>query len=455
MDTERLSRLDRRVPRYTSYPTAPHMHAGIGAETVGRWLAAIPAATPLSLYLHIPFCDTLCWFCGCHTKIVARYAPVAAYLGQLEHEIDLVVTRLGDGRPVGHIHFGGGSPTLLEPADLIRIGTHLRQRFDVQGDAEVAVEIDPRGLDQARVEALAAIGVTRASLGVQDLDPEVQRAINRVQPLADTERVVGWLRAAGIEAINVDLMYGLPGQTEAGVRQTAQTVMALSPARVALFGYAHVPWMKRHQRLLDESALAGPAERLDQYGAVADELGAAGLVAIGLDHFARPDDPLAIAARERRLRRNFQGYTTDAAEALLGFGASAIGALPQGYVQNAVPIHAWRDAVEAGRLPVVRGIAIDAEDRLRRQVIEALMCHLEVDLAEVATRHGRPADHFAPELIALEALAADGLVTLTGSQLEVPPAARPFVRLVAATFDTYLQAANAPGQTVARHAKAI
>jgi oxygen-independent coproporphyrinogen-3 oxidase len=449
MELARQAQLDRRVPRYTSYPTAPHMHPGVGAATYANWLERIAPGTSLSLYLHIPFCDTLCWFCGCHTKIVARYDPIAAYLRLLRTEIARVAKLVGRARPVTHVHLGGGSPTILSADDLIDLGDHLHRCFDVRTDAEIAVEIDPRGLDRGRIEALARFGVTRASLGVQDLDPEVQAAINRLQPFETTARVAGWLREVGIEALNLDLMYGLPGQSVAGVARTVEAVLALAPARLALFGYAHVPWMKRHQRLIDEAALPDAADRLRQFEAMSDRLRDAGYVPIGLDHVARPDDELAVAARERRLHRNFQGYTTDDAPVLLGFGASAIGALPRGYVQNATPIHGWRDAIAGGDLGTMRGIEIDDEDRLRRAVIEQLMCHLEVQLTPLCRHHGRPPDHFAAELASLGPLVDEGLVTIQSDRLTIHEKARPLVRLVAAAFDGYLQTDET------RHAKAV
>jgi oxygen-independent coproporphyrinogen-3 oxidase len=450
MTPDLIARYDRRVPRYTSYPTAPQLHPGIGASEYGRWLEALPTDATLSLYVHIPFCDTLCWFCGCHTKIVRRYDPVATYLDALAEEIALVAGRLGGTYPVTHVHFGGGSPTLLEPADLRRLGEVLRQHFAIGPRAEFAVEIDPRGLDRDRVEALAAMGVNRASLGVQDVNPEVQEAVNRIQPIETTTQVVGWLRDAGIAAINVDLMYGLPKQTLDGIRRTVDAALALGPDRLALFGYAHVPWMKRHQRLIDEALLPDPTTRWAQFAAAADRLREAGYRPIGLDHFAKPDDPLTVAQREGRLRRNFQGYTTDAATALLGFGASAIGALPEGFVQNAVPIHAWRDAVRDHRLPVVRGVRIDDDDRLRRDVIERLMCDLAVDLDTVAAPYGRSGDDFRTELDSLRPLVADGIAEIEGNRVRVPEGARPLVRVAAAAFDTYL-ATN----TTARHAQAV
>ncbi len=444
-----LARYDRAVPRYTSYPTAPHFHAGIDAGVYRRWLAALPETTPLSLYAHVPFCQSLCWYCGCHTTVARRYQPVAEYRELLCEEIRLVAEALGEQRPVRHVHLGGGTPTILAPEDLRRLGLVLRERFALLPEVEFAVEIDPRALTLATVSALAEIGVNRASLGVQDVNAKVQQAINRWQPLAVTERAIHALRAAGINAINIDLMYGLPHQTEARVVRSVEAVLALGPERVALFGYAHVPWMKRHQRLIDEAALPGPEERAAQFEAAAVRLADAGYVAIGIDHFARPDDSLATALREGRLHRNFQGYTTDAAAALIGFGASAIGSLPQGYLQNAVPIPAWRDAIRSGRLATARGIEVSEDDRLRRAIIERLMCDFAVDLERECDRFGVSADRFAPELEALRPFQADGLVSLQDRTVHVEPEGQSLVRAVCAVFDVYLAAGKG------RHSRAI
>jgi oxygen-independent coproporphyrinogen-3 oxidase len=438
MRPELLAKYHCPVPRYTSYPTAPHFHAGIGPQDYRSWLAALPAELPLSLYLHVPFCQELCWYCSCHTTVARRYGPIGGYLEVLGREIELVVEALGALHAVSHIHLGGGTPTMLAPRDLALLGLGLRTHFALLGDAEVAVEIDPRTLTLATVDALVAIGVTRASLGVQDVNPEVQRAINRCQPFEVTERAVGWLHEAGIPAINFDLMYGLPHQTVDRVLRSVEAALSLRPARLALFGYAHVPWMKRHQRLIDEATLPGPLERAAQLKAAAARLGDAGYVAIGLDHFALPDDALALARREGRLRRNFQGYTTDIAPVLVGLGASAISSLPQGYVQNAVPISAYRHAIKDGRLAVARGIAHRAEDRLRGAIIERLMCDLEVDLDAVCGRFGWPAHLLQPDLEALAPLAADRLIEISGHAIRVTPRGRPFVRVACAVFDRYL-----------------
>lgn len=428
-----------RVPRYTSYPTAPHFTAAVGPEEVGAWLAEIPADEAVSAYIHVPFCAELCLYCGCHTRVARRYAPIEAYVGDLEREIDLVARRFA-GRPVlRHLHWGGGTPTSLRGSDMRRLMARLRGAFAVAPDCEIAVEIDPRTLTPADVETLAAIGVTRASLGVQSLDPDVQRAIRRVQSVEETARAVAWLRFSGIEAVNVDLMFGLPHQSVENVLATVDHAVALEPDRLAVFGYGHVPWMKPHQRALPEAALPGPRERHAQFEAAAARLVRAGYVRIGLDHFARADDPLALAMAAGRLRRNFQGYTTDAAETLIGFGASSISSLPGGYAQSIADIAAYGDAVRQGRLATARGLVPTPEDRLRREIIERLMCDLAVDLDAVCTRHGvAPETAFAAEFDALSELARLGVVQRAGNRIAVPEAMRSLVRSAGAVFDARL-----------------
>jgi oxygen-independent coproporphyrinogen-3 oxidase len=293
------------------------------------------------------------------------------------------------------------------------------------------------------------VGVNRASIGVQDFDPAVQRAINRIQPFEVTARVIDWLRDHGIGEINMDLMYGLPNQTLAGVASMAEKAVSLHPNRVAVFGYAHVPWMKAHQRLIPEDALPGADERWEQFGRISDRLAAAGYVAIGLDHFALPEDSLAVAMAKGRLRRNFQGYTTDPAAALVGFGASAISALPQGYAQNAAPLHAWRSAIEAGQPPIVRGVTLTRDDKMRGAVIERLMCEFFVDLAAIRRRNHAPANFFSFEMEALGPLAADGVVVLDGERISVTTKGQRLVRVVAAVFDSYITAGEE------RHARAV
>ncbi|MEE8203791.1 MAG: oxygen-independent coproporphyrinogen III oxidase [Alphaproteobacteria bacterium] len=449
MRPEEIASYDRLVPRYTSYPTAPHFTPAVGAARYRRWLAEVPAESALSLYLHVPFCAQLCWFCGCHTSVVNRYPPVAGYLDTLLREIDVVAEALGARRRATHLHWGGGTPTMLRPGDIRLLTGQLRARFDIAEDADFAVEIDPRAATCETVVALAEAGVTRASLGVQDFDPEVQRAVNRVQSFDLTRRVVGWLREHGIDALNVDLLYGLPEQTAAGLVASVDRTLELEPQRIALFGYAHVPWMKRHQRLIDESRLPVAVERARQAITAAARLVERGYVAIGLDHFALPGDGLAKAAHDGTLRRNFQGYTTDRADVLLGFGASAIGALPDGYVQNVVATPAYRKAIDGGALAVVRGVAIDADDRLRRDVIERLMCDLEVDLDAVCRAHGSAPAALAREVEALAPLVACGAVRVDGDVVRVMPEARLLLRLACAAFDRRL---TDEGE---RHARAV
>jgi oxygen-independent coproporphyrinogen-3 oxidase len=440
---------DLRVPRYTSYPTAPHFSAAVGEEQYRGWLAALDPAEPISLYTHIPFCDSMCWFCGCYTKIVGRYEPIHAYLVTLHEEIRLLAAALPARLEARHMHWGGGSPTMLRPDDWLALIDLLRAHFDVTADAEIAVELDPRDTTEAYVAALARVGVNRVSIGVQDFDPEVQAAINRDQPFAVVERVCGWLRAHGIQRINLDLMYGLPHQTVERVLSMVDLAVSLDPSRIALFGYAHVPWMKSHQKLIDEATLPGAAERWRQLTEATRRLGELGFHAVGLDHFARPDDGLSTALTSGRLRRNFQGYTTDEATTLLGLGASAIGSLPQGYVQNAAPLHEYSRAIESGRLPTARGIALNADDRLRRRVIEELMCGLAVDLDAVCADVGGDAEALAAGLGRLTPLVEDGLTHIDGHRILVTDAGRPFVRIVAAAFDAYLDVGEK------RHSRAV
>jgi oxygen-independent coproporphyrinogen III oxidase len=438
MPIQPVDKYDRRVPRYTSYPTAPNFGPDIDGERYRAWLAELDPSTALSLYVHIPFCDEMCWFCGCYTKIVKRYEPIRLYLSSLHGEIALLAKALKARFTVRHLHFGGGSPTMLAPEDWLELIAALRQRFDFAVNAEIAVELDPRDATEDYVAALASAGVNRASIGVQDFDPDVQRAINRFQPLAVVERVTGWLRHHGIGQINLDLMYGLPLQTDAKVVAMVDRAVGLEPSRVALFGYAHVPWMKTHQKLIDEALLPGPGERLRQFSAASRRLCEQGFRPVGLDHFACTTDDLIAALEAGRLRRNFQGYTVDDAPILIGFGASAIATLPQGYVQNATPLADYRRAIETGRLPTTRGVALSADDRLRRAVIERLMCTLAVDLQAICLEHGLTHDPFATERESLKGMAKDGFVLLDGPGIRVTEAGRPFVRLIAAAFDTYL-----------------
>ncbi|WP_417310535.1 oxygen-independent coproporphyrinogen III oxidase [Devosia sp.] len=444
-----LRRFSRPVPRYTSYPTAPHFHPGVDQETYARWLGEIPADTALSLYLHVPFCDRLCWFCGCHTKQVARYAPIAAYLPMLRREMETVAGLLdGAGRTTA-LHLGGGSPSMLRAEDLLDLVATIRRNFTIADNFEFSLEIDPNDVSAPDYDGLAAAGVSRISIGVQDFNDKVQQAINRIQTFDQTKAVVDGMRARGVNSVNLDVLYGLPHQTLETIGTTVDQALSLNPERIALFGYAHVPWMKTHQKMIDESVLPGPEARLEQSLAAARKILDAGYIAIGIDHFARPDDGLARAAAAGELHRNFQGYTTDAAPALLGFGASSVGSLPQGYVQNTVPTGDYMRQVAVTGLATGRGVALSEEDRMRRWVIERLMCDFEVPVSELGTRFGPLADQVLDQMQAAASADEDGVVDFDGTTFRVTDTGRPFVRSVAAGFDSYL------GNGAGRHSAGV
>ena len=429
---------EERLPRYTSYPTAPHVTPAVSQRPYGDWLAAIPASAKASLYLHIPFCRSMCWYCGCHTTVAQRDPPILDYIAVLRREIDMVAGKLAQPLSVRHVHFGGGTPTILDPRDFADLVARLRERFSIEPDAEIAVEIDPRTLTPAMIAALGEAGVNRASLGVQSFDPAVQRAINRVQSMEQTANAVAGLRAAGIRHINFDLIYGLPHQTVESCLATVAECLALRPDRFAVFGYAHVPTFKKHQRKIAEADLPDGAARHAQTEAIAKALVAAGYRRIGLDHFALPEDELVQAQANGNLHRNFQGYTTDASDVLIGFGASAIGQLPQGYVQNEPIILRYAERIRDGELATAKGYPLTAEDRLRAELIERIMCDMQVDVARIRRRH-----HAAPETLAasmqrLQALADDGVIDLEGNVVRMSERSRFLVRTVASAFDAYL-----------------
>lgn len=440
---------EERLPRYTSYPTSPQFSDGVSKADYASWLGAIAPDVTASLYLHIPFCRAMCWYCGCHTTITSRRAPIIGYLAALRQEIELVADRLVAPLPVRHVHFGGGTPTIIEPEefeDLVRL---LRRRFRLSAQAEIAVEIDPRTLMPAMSAALGRAGVNRASLGVQSFDTAVQGAINRVQSVEQTEQAIRDLRGAGIRGINLDLIYGLPHQTIGSCVETVRRCLDLRPDRFSVFGYAHVPSFKKHQRRIAEAALPDGAARHAQAEAIAAALTGAGYRRIGLDHYALPDDPMTKAQEARSLHRNFQGYTTDASEALIGFGASAIGRLPHGYVQNQTVLGSYADAIAQGELATARGYALSAEDRLRAHLIERIMCDFSVDVAQACSAHDRAAGAFLDSLPRLRALEADGLIRRDGTRLQVTDEARDLVRVVASAFDAYL------GSSGRAHSRAV
>jgi len=444
-----LKRLVIDVPRYTSYPTAAEFSPDVGAAAhASRLREASAAGAPLSLYVHLPFCKAICHFCGCHALVARTTERIDRYLGALRTEMDLVAAALDDGRAVAELHFGGGSPSLLAPEAFERLMQDLRTRFPFADDVAISLEADPRTTDRAKLECYRRQGVTRLSFGFQDLDANVQRAIGRNQS-AETSRAAYLLaRDVGFEGINIDLCYGLPEQTEETFARTIDEVIDLRPDRIALFGYAHVPWLKPKQKLIVACTLPDVDLRLRLVGGAHARLAEAGYSAIGFDHFALPDDSLAIAAREGRLHRNFQGYTTTRTDALVGLGMSAISDLPGGYAQNARGLGEYLAALDDGRLPTERGAVRSDEDLLRCDLIRRIMCAFRIDRAEVERTYDISfAEAFARELRALEPLVKQGLVTVNDVAVELTELGRLFVRNVAVVFDAYRAAKSPAGAT--------
>lgn len=444
-----LAQAGRTLPRYTSYPTALAFTPADDDVEARAWLGRIRPDQTLSVYTHVPFCKRLCWYCGCHTSVFHEYDRVRTFFETLKREIGLWAAATPEHAGTQHLHFGGGSPNALAPADFAELVAVLGQAFRLRPDAEVAAELDPGLLTPEFIDAAIGAGVTRVSLGVQTFEPEVQQKVNRIQPFDQVASVVARLRGAGLGALNFDLMYGLPGQTPENVAASTRDAISLGPDRVAVFGYAHVPWMKKHQVMIREEDLADAQGRWDQAEAADRELVEAGYVRIGLDHYARPDDPLAAAAAAGRLRRNFQGYTDDPAPVLIPVGPSSIGRFGEGFVQNAIATDAWGRAVEAGRLPAARRLRVTEEDELRAAVIERVMCDLRVDVGAVCVDRG-----FAPEALdscfsAIAELEPLGLCRRDGRVVEAPAEAARLVRTVAACFDAQL---SGPAR---RHAQAV
>lgn len=444
MDTRHTPYAERNLPRYTSYPTAPHFNAEVTGAVYAKWLRDIAeAGAPLSLYIHVPFCREICWYCGCNTKAARRREPVRDYVSALRAEIALASSILG-AAPVGRIHWGGGTPNILAAEDMDEVFTTLAETFDLGPLTEHAIEIDPRTLTDAHVESFRRHGVTRASLGVQDFNAHVQAAIGRIQPADVAARCVDMLRGAGVRGVSFDLMYGLPLQSVADAANSARIAADMSPDRLSVFGYAHVPWFKARQRLIDAETLPGLHARHAQVEAVAEVLRDAGYVEIGLDHYARADDPLACTAATGQLRRNFQGYVDDASIALVGFGPSAISSLPQGYAQNSPEVGRWAASIHAGELPIVRGYALQPDDRARRAIIERILCDFRVDLAQFG---GTAA--FADAIAILREAETDELVRIEGDVITIPQEARRLARVVASAFDAFHH------DRPARHSRAL
>ena len=443
LDRRLVHKYDGPGPRYTSYPSAPAFRESFGpAEHAALLAASARGGAPLSLYVHVPFCATRCLFCGCNVVISRDRGRGERYLPLLEREMEMAADSLDAGsREVMQVHWGGGTPTFLPPRDLTGLMAAIRRHFRLAAECEISVEVDPREASSEHLDALAEAGVNRLSLGVQDLDPAVQQAIRRIQTPEQTRRVVEGARVRGIHGINVDLIYGLPHQTVSGFLATVREVLEMSPDRLAIYNFAFLPSRLRHQRALDLASLPGAEEKLSLLEEAIRELTVAGYVFIGMDHFARPDDPLAQALRDGTLTRNFQGYSTHGGTDLAGFGVSAISAVGNGYAQNVRSMADYRAAIEAGTLATERGLELTAEDRLRRDIILGLMCRFTLDKEEIEERHGIDFDrHFSAELESLEPLAGDGLVHLFPDCIEVTPRGRFVVRNVAMAFDAHLAA---------------
>ena len=435
----RLGLFDARVPRYTSYPTAPQFANDVGPDTFSSWLTAIAPGSAISLYLHVPFCRRLCWFCACRTQGTSSDRPVLSYVETLKAELRLLRAALPEGVSLARLHWGGGTPTLLPAPAMRDLAKAIFDAVPLAKGAEFSVEIDPNEIDDARLDALAASGMNRASIGVQDFDAEIQATIGRDQSYEVTRHAVEAIRARGIDSLNADILYGLPHQTRARVSDSVQKLLSLSPDRVALYGYAHVPWMARRQQLIPSDALPRAEERLELFDTARRLFLWDGYDEIGIDHFARPTDGLAVAAREGRLRRNFQGYTDDVAPVLVGLGASSISRFPQGYAQMNATTSAWAKAVQAGQFATARGHAFKGEDLLRGRIIEALMCDFRTDDAELVLSFGATPER----LDALYAPVLDRFapfVTREAGGLFVPPEGRSLIRMIAAAFDAYAMA---------------
>jgi oxygen-independent coproporphyrinogen III oxidase len=440
-----LRRLDTNGPRYTSYPTADRFHEGYTSTHYEQALAAraalarVNAAPPLAVYVHLPFCESVCYYCACNKVVTRHHERAAEYLDVLEREIGLHTQALVVRQRVTQLHFGGGTPTFLSDAELSRLMAAIGLAFDLAPDAECSIEVDPRTATPARLQHLATLGFNRISFGVQDFDPEVQQAVHRVQPFEQVEALMKSARQFGFASINVDLIYGLPKQQRENFARTIARVIALAPDRIALYGYAHLPERFKPQRRIVSADLPDGAARMVMLGHAISAFDGAGYDYIGMDHFARPDDALAIAKREGRLHRNFQGYTTQPECDLLGLGVSAIGRIGATHAQNAKTLDAYYHAVNHGRFATVRGLELDADDLLRRKIIMDLMCRGRLDFAEVQAEFGIDVPLvFSAELQRLQGLAEHGLVTVSDRAVEVTAAGWYVVRAVAMVFDRYL-----------------
>jgi len=445
-DPELLRRYDKAGPRYTSYPTAVQFHEGFGPARYRAFAVATNGEVPqrpLSLYFHLPFCDTVCFYCACNKVVTKNRARAAPYLEHLHREIALQGALFDRARVVEQLHWGGGTPTFISHDEMRALMRQTREHFQLREDdrGEYSIEVDPREVHEGTLALLRELGFNRLSMGVQDFDPDVQKAVNRIQGEAETLAVLAEARRLGFRSINMDLIYGLPLQTEASFARTLDKIIAAAPDRLSVFNYAHLPQMFKTQRQINEAELPGAETKLSILQHTIEQLTAAGYVYIGMDHFARPDDELAVAQRSGTLYRNFQGYSTRAGCDLIGMGVTSISQVGDSYSQNLRTLEEYSARLDGNELAVFRGIELDADDRLRRAVIMQLICHLHLDIAAVERAHGiRFADYFSIELGELAAMQADGLVNATSQRIEVLPRGTLLIRNICMVFDKYLRA---------------
>ncbi len=432
----RLGLFDTRVPRYTSYPTAPHFGAEVGPGEFTAWIEAVPEHSEVSLYLHVPFCRRLCWFCACRTQGTTSDDPVIAYVETLKAELQLLKRHLPRGVRLSRLHWGGGTPTLLSAPLIQGLAEAVFAVAPMADGGEFSVEIDPNEVDDARLDALAAAGMNRASIGVQDFDPLIQKTIGREQSYALTRDVAEKIRARGITSLNADILYGLPHQTGPRIADSVQKLLTLSPDRVALYGYAHVPWMSRRQQMIPTDTMPTPEERLSLFETARQLFLWDGYVEVGIDHFAKPEDGMAKALKAGTLRRNFQGYTEDTAPVLIGMGASSISRFPQGYAQNASTTAEHTKAIRAGAFSTHRGHRFGGEDKLRGRIIEALMCDFRVSRAELLAGYDTTGSR-VDTLFRVARAAFGDMVQVTDDGFVIPERARPLTRMIARAFDAY------------------
>lgn len=431
-----LGLFDAKVPRYTSYPTAPHFSNAVGPDQFAGWVRAITPRTSISLYIHVPFCRRLCWFCACRTQGTQSDKPVAIYLETLKAELALLKTHLPEGVTLNRLHWGGGTPTLLSAPMMQDLAGAIFELAPLAENAEFSVEIDPNEIDAPRLDALAGAGMNRASIGVQDFDAEIQKCIGRVQSYDVTRDAAVMIRERGIASLNADILYGLPHQTKAKMSASVQKLLSLNPDRVALYGYAHVPWMARRQTMIPSEALPTPSERLDLFETARRLFMWDNYNEIGIDHFATKTDRLSVAQEAGKLRRNFQGYTDDTSEVLIGVGASSISKFPQGFAQNAPATSAHTGAIREGQFSTARGHQFSKDDLLRWRMIEMLMCDFRIDTAAIIDQFGVSRQRVS-DLLDVAAKNFPGMVDVDETGLSVPLKARPLTRMIARALDAY------------------